>query len=72
LGADPGTPQPELSAEADALLTLNRLCRKHRALPSQVLAEDGGLLLQLLQVDNILDRAAEERAAFERAHHQGG
>lgn len=51
-----------LSAEADALLTLRRLCKEYSALPSQVLAEDGGLLLQLLEVDGII-RTAEERRA---------
>ena len=51
-----------LSPRADALLTLRRLCRQYHALPSQVLAEDGGLLLQLLQVDAIVTAAEVEMA----------
>lgn len=59
-----------LSAEADALLTLRRLCKEYRALPSQVLAEDGGLLLQLLEVDGII-RTAEDRHAQGQAQTYG-
>jgi hypothetical protein len=44
----------QLSAQAEALLLLRRLCRQYHALPSAVLAEDGGLLLQLLRVDTIV------------------
>lgn len=60
-GGAPGEPA-QLSPKADALLTLRRLCKEYRALPSQVLAEDGGLLLQLLEVDSIVREAAEARS----------
>jgi hypothetical protein len=42
------------------LLTLRRLCKEYHALPSQVLAEDAGLLLQLLEVDAIVNEAEAE------------
>ncbi len=41
-------------------MTLRRLCKEYSALPSAVLAEDGGLLLQLLQVDGIVNAAEAE------------
>lgn len=61
-GADGG----RLSPQADVLLTLRRLCQQYRALPSQVLAEDGGLLLQLLEVDHIIQEAGDEYAREQR------
>lgn len=61
---------PRLSVEADALLTLRRLCREYHALPSAVLAEDGGLLLQLLQVDTIINEAEVEQAQEQQTQEQ--
>lgn len=56
-----------LSGEARALLTVRALCQQYPgALPSQVLAEpDGGLLLQLLEVDHIVTVAESDRARSE-------
>lgn len=52
-----------LSPQLEALLTLRRLCKQYPgALPSAILAEDGGLLLQLLQVDAIVDEVEAEEA----------
>lgn len=37
---------------------MRRLCKQYPgALPSQIMAEDGGLLLQLMQIDNIVSIA---------------
>lgn len=59
-GGTGGKP-PELSAQAEVLLTLRRLCKQYPgALPSQIMAEDGGLLLQLMQIDNIVNVAEAE------------
>lgn len=44
------------------LLTLRRLCKQYPgALPSQIMAEDGGLLLQLMQIDAIVTAAEAEK-----------
>jgi hypothetical protein len=47
------------------LLLVHRLCKEFNALPSQVLAEDGALMLQLLEVRDMVAEAEakwQERA----------
>lgn len=68
MGSGPagGSAGGRLSSEADALLTLRRLCQEYHALPSQVLAEDGPLMLHLLEIEGIV-RAAEDAHAREAA-----
>lgn len=36
---------------------LHRMCREFHALPSQVMAEDGGLMLQLMEVGTMVTDA---------------
>lgn len=50
------------------------MCQQYPgALPSAVLAEDGGLLMQLLEVDAIVVAAETEAAAGDTAYgYQGG
>lgn len=49
---------------------LRRLCTLYHALPSAVLAEDAGLLLQLVQVENLVDEAEDEVTRRRRAREQ--
>lgn len=62
MGPGSGSGTGALSGQAEALLTLRHLCREYKALPSQVMAEDGGLLLQLLEADGIITVAEAEAA----------
>lgn len=66
LGTGDGGSGQRLSGELDAILTLRRLCREYHAVPSVILAEDGTLLLQLLEVDAIID---EERVKAQEPVH---
>jgi len=61
-GDDEADGPPGLSPKARALLFLRRMCKLYHALPSAVLQEDGGLLMQLLAVEVIVDEAEEEQA----------
>lgn len=52
-------------------MLMRRLCQEYRALPSQLMEEDGGLLLQLLEVGAIVDDAAEARNRAESLTPEG-
>jgi len=58
---------PRLSAEADALLLLHRLCKEYGSPPSVIMREDAGLLMQLMEVGGILADAEVEWAKRARA-----
>jgi hypothetical protein len=55
-----GNADGDLGPELSALLTVRRLCKHFHALPSQLMGEDGGLLLQLLELEDIITEGREE------------